>query len=785
MSRSAARRKGKGRALAARRRRGRGPDAPPPREETKAETGRSSSRRVWVALASILVVAFLLRVAYLAALKDAPDFAAPGADAAFHDYWARAMLSGDWTPPANEADPRIAQVPYLRPPGYPYFLAVAYALTGKSYLGARLVQMALGVVNCALVFLLGRSLFRPAVGLIAAALCAVSWALMYFEGELQAPVIIITLSLWLMLLLRKWVRQPRFLTAFGGGMLIGLLCLTRANVMLFIPVAAAWMAWAGRRRGLGRRAPAHVAALVLAAAVAIAPATIRNTVVARDFTLVSCNGAVNLYIGNNETSDGITPSIPDIYELTGMSGWNWFAYDRVVRGVSRREGRELKHSEVSAYFARHAWKFITHHPGRFATLCLKRAVLFWGPREISNNKAIAFEKQNSAVLRYGPGFPFVLSTALAGLGILLYDGATKRGDKSAVRSMRAHAGLSLWLLVLFVVTYFVSFVPFLAAARFRAPLLPLLFLVAAYGVWRFVCLVWRRHWSGASALAAGWLVLLLLAGVQIIKYEPERAWWHTERAAAYARSAKYEEAIREYERALTVNRGYVDGHMNYAALLVRLGRIDGAIAHYRTVARHRPDRLDARVRLGLVLLDRGGFEEAVEVFRGVTEITPEDAGAHANLGAALARLGRNREAIVAYRRVIELGAASATTYYNLATALSAVGVVEEAMSAYERALELNPGYAEAMINYGALLIQQEQYDRAIELCREVMRRDARNLPARQNLAGIFAVQGKIDEAIAELEAALRIAPQDPKTRRQLETLRAVKGHREGDAGSSD
>ncbi|MEJ2722497.1 MAG: hypothetical protein P8181_15365, partial [bacterium] len=99
------------------------------------------SRREWIALGLILLFGLALRVTYLSEIKNAPAFAYPAYDAAYHDYWARAIDSGDWSPPKFHQDPKIDELPFFRPPGYPYFLAGVYAITGGSYLGARLLQM--------------------------------------------------------------------------------------------------------------------------------------------------------------------------------------------------------------------------------------------------------------------------------------------------------------------------------------------------------------------------------------------------------------------------------------------------------------------------------------------------------------------------------------------------------------------------------------------------------------------------------------------------------------------
>ena len=96
------------------------------------------SKRHWIILACILLVGFALRLIYLQEIAHDPDFSHPTLDPQFNDYWARAMVTGDWTPPIGYPDPMIRTTPHGRPPGYPYFLAFIYLVFGTSYLTPRL-----------------------------------------------------------------------------------------------------------------------------------------------------------------------------------------------------------------------------------------------------------------------------------------------------------------------------------------------------------------------------------------------------------------------------------------------------------------------------------------------------------------------------------------------------------------------------------------------------------------------------------------------------------------------
>ena len=93
-------------------------------------------------LGLIILFGLVLRVLYLIEIKDNPDFRHPGIDAAYHIYWARGLAGEGWEVPEGRDDPQVYRHPYFRSPGYAYFLAVIFRLTGSGPWWPRLVQMA-------------------------------------------------------------------------------------------------------------------------------------------------------------------------------------------------------------------------------------------------------------------------------------------------------------------------------------------------------------------------------------------------------------------------------------------------------------------------------------------------------------------------------------------------------------------------------------------------------------------------------------------------------------------
>jgi tetratricopeptide (TPR) repeat protein len=743
-----------------------------------------------LALALILIGGMLLRAAYLSERVQAPDFRVPLKDAAFHDYWARALVSGDWTPPPGEPDPRIREVPFTRPPGYPYFLAGLYALTGGSYAGAIAGQMLLGLVNVLLAYRLGRALLGRAPALVLAAFCAGYWALIYFEGELLPPVLIITLMLLVLLLLHDWQMRPRWRTAGAAGALLGLSSLVRPNGLALVPVAAVWMAALAWRRGLRRIAWTHAAVLLLALAFAIAPATLRNAIVAWDFVPISVNGGINLYIGNNPAADGTTATLPELEELTGTGRWNWFAYDRIVQGLSREAGRPLRYSQASAIFARRAREFVRRQPARFLRLCLRRAALMWGPAEVSNNKTDQLEREHSRALRWNGNFAFVLASGLLGAVLLGSDARARRAraasGSQAAAEKRATSGpgagpevqtASLILVALFAFAYAASFVPFLAAARFRAPLPPLIFLFGAYGLHRTFLFARARCWKRLAIVIALGAGLYALSSLPLAAYEVNPASWHRDRATALALGGRIEEAVAECRQALAIHPGYVDARATLARLLAGSGRPREALEQYAELIRYRPEREDFRLGRAALLLTTGEIDAAMPELRRISAEHPDLAEAHYQLGRALALSGDHPAAQAALRRSLELEPRQYPAWIYLGIAQANGGDYAAAVESYRRAVAIQPDSREAHCNLAMALAEVGAAREAEAAYRRALEIDPGYALALAGLGGFLAQQGRDDEALAYMQRALSAAPDDPEIRRRCAPALARPGRR--------
>lgn len=730
-----------------------------------------------LSLAAIVLLGLALRVSYLREIVDNPDFSLPQIDAGYFDYWARGLATGDWALPnnlADFADPQIRTSPFFRPPAYPYFLAAVYRLTGGSYLGARIVQMALGLANCLLAYLLGMRIFGRGTALVFALLMSVYWVFIFFEGELLATVLLVTLGLLLMLSLKRWPDKFTFGRGLAAGAVLGLFVLTRANALLFAPVVLAWSWWVARRRKDGRRLVPIWLGFALGGIVIVSPATIRNWAVSKDLVLVSTNAGISMYTGNNENATGRYSVIPDLRELGLGEEWTCFDYTRLVRGVESLTGRKMKHSEVSSYFVDKSLDFMRANPARTLRLMATKAALFWGPEEVPNNKSMTWEKANSATLRYLPGFPLPVSLGVLGLLWLLPGRRKRPGQDEAVPSVAAVQVEMSVLIVLFVLIYFLSYLPFFIAGRYRVPVIPFLFLFGAHGLYQTGQLVTSRRYGAVALRLAALAGLYLLASIHIVPYDSDEAQWHLLRATCYRLADKFDLAAEECRRAVEIEPNLEKAHRRLADMLFRTRDYRGSAEHYLNAIRLGSDRPEVHYRLGSIFGMQKQDDRAIGYFREALKLKPDFAEAHYSLANMLKARGLTDEAIDHFKKALEADPDYIEAHHNLATTLLSAQRFDEATGHFQRIIELDPNQYRAHNLLGLALYSKGDVDAAMDHYQQAIRLRPDYYQAHYNLANACLSRGRIDEAIAGYRETLKIRPDHAEAQRNLKDVLRLK-----------
>lgn len=198
--------------------------------------------------------------------------------------WALELLT-----PEVRFDPAASRMLFY-PPLYPYFLAGVLGLTA-SWTAVKLVQAAIGALLVPAVARVGGTLFGERAGIAAAAIVAFYPDLVWFSAHFWSETLFLVLLWWAFERLLAADAGGGRESALAAGLLFGLAILTRETALYFAPLAAVWLYWPARRARLA-------GAFLVSACLVVVPWTFRNSVAYGAFVPVSTAGGLNLWQGN-------------------------------------------------------------------------------------------------------------------------------------------------------------------------------------------------------------------------------------------------------------------------------------------------------------------------------------------------------------------------------------------------------------------------------------------------------------------------------------------------------
>ncbi len=731
------------------------------------DNAQAAARRERQALVAILLLGLMLRIVFLAMNAQSPDFDSPILDPQLNDYWARALAAGNWAPPQHADDPQLRESPYGRPPGYPYLLAAIYYASNGAYLAPRVVQAMVGLLNILLVYWLGKRLLGGASGLAAALFMAIYWAAVYFEGELNSPTWEVFVALIMASLLVRWSETRRGSLLALAGAFLGVGALMRPNVLLTGGAVGLWLLWDARRKDRRFRT-AWMRCLVFGCAclAVIAPAIVRNWRVSGDFILISYYGGVNAYIGNNPESRGVSPRIPDLYELSGMDAWNCFNYRLVVAGLGKHLNRpDFDYADASRYFYRRALRYWRESPLDALRLTLRKAWLFWGPHEVSDSKVIHYERAHSPLLARLPGFSVLLALALVGLFM------TRGNTKQDVHS----SGISLFLL--YIAAYFLSVLPFFIAGRYRFPVAPFLMPFAGYALARTLRAMRQGMYPMGVALILVMTAAWFVVSWPMVDYTPHRSTWHCHRGIAHAARNRLVQAEEELRAAVSAEPRNDEAHVQLGYVYARMDQSDKAMVHYQAAVEANPNNVYGLNNLGYEHFKRGNPAKAEALYRRAVLHTPAFTLAWNNLGNALLEQNQMEEAVAAYEEALRVNPGDPHAHYNIGNAYMGRQRYDEAVEQYRLALETSPWNPNVPNNLGLALARSGRLEASIEWFEKALTLAPDHLLAHFNLGNVYGDLGRVEDARRHFERCLEIAPDYQEARERLERLDKQSGGR--------
>jgi hypothetical protein len=535
-------------------------------------------------------------------------------------------------------------------------MGVVLAASGGSLLAVKVVQIVLGAVAVWLAGDAARRLFDDRASVPAAALLAACGVVVFHESVLLQAALdpfLTALALWL--LLRALDGAASFARFFAAGLALGLFAMNRPNVLPWAAVAAALIVAA---RGIRHWRMGF--AFALGTTLGVAPAPLRNLLVAREPVLVSSHGGLNFLVGNGPGANGVYRSLDGITpSIAGQA-----ADARKV--AEAEEGRALSSREVSSHFARKAWAWIAAEPRAAARLFARKVWYVFSSDEAPLNFSYPWDRGRSLVLRLLAVGPSLL-VPLGGVGLAVLFLASGRFPKSDAAVWASFVpAYALLVGAFFVATRYrlPLYVPLAAAGggaavalvdSFRARRGKVLLLAALVATPLAALSLWPTGlYDGAADEETEWILHLIGSGeaasageaskraeaLAAIHPEPGVFWFRV--GQAWAATGRLDDGIAALEKSLALDREQVE--------------TKGVLSK-------------ARERRGLEKALAGNGAAALPDLEAAAALDPKNASARLNLAAVLAERGERDRA----RRLAEEALALQPGYEKAEALLRALG----------------------------------------------------------------------------------------------------------------
>ncbi len=550
-------------------------------------------------LSLIIFTGIILRLIYVVETQSSPFFQNLFSDSKIYYDLALKISSGSWI--GNEI--------FFMSPGYPYFLVVVFTIFGKSILLIRLIQVVLNSINIVFIYLIARNLHSDKGGYFAAGIAALYSPFIFYSGAVLLEVVqTFILSLFLVIATNKELMKKEKVWIWAG-LLIGIASYFRANILLVLPVIIVWLLIKILRTGSDKKFLYRTLLYFsIGCMVPVLLVTFRNYLIGKDFVLISSNGGINFYLGNNENAPGIYKTPGDFDFFNDLSGRKY---------AERITGKVLSPSEASSFWFRKSFAYIEENPVDWLELTGRKFLFFFDNNEIPQSAVMDpsfFAENYSTVLKLPlPGFFIVFIVSI--FGIVL----TRERRKEYT------------IIYLFTAAYVAATIMFFIIGRFRVAISPVFIVFAG------IALI-----EGYRVIKAKNLKKLLLpagiAGVFIL--------------GVLTAIPKY--SFNNYDAYIDLGNSLFEKH-----------EYDEALSNFQKAASLKADA-NAYVLLGNTYAAKNNFKQAIDSYYKAINNNPDYYLAYFNLGIAYTQTRNLEEAGKQFRKTIQLDSTFEQAYRNLA-----------------------------------------------------------------------------------------------------------------------
>lgn len=592
-------------------------------------------------------LSLLLRILHIYFIIPIPFFNHPVVDEKEHYEWALKIIDGDIF--------SIHKGAFFRSPGYSYFLALLLLVTGKNLFLVKVLQAILGSFSVLLIYKIADIKFGKKVALLSGIISACYPLFIYYNAMLLDTTFYIVLVLLILFFSIRMEEKASMLLVLLIGIFVALSCITRPNLLLFVPVHIIWMVVilvspAGYRNFFDefkhkwKFVIIRIIIYLLPIITIIGLITLRNYLLEKEFYLIATNGDLNFYLANNPDTE---------YTLNLRPGLEW---EMFLQRPYVELGENISEKEMQLYWRKRALEYIKRYPFVFFLDKLLNLYKFFDGYEYREIQMYDYYKNYSPIFRIPISFYIISPLAMIGIAF-------------SIKRFR-----EMGLFLLFLIVYAISVILFSVTSRYRLPAVPVLIMFASWTIIRLVDDIRKRDYylfAIAYGVFIGYIYIFLFWN-RLDEREMEKWWTHYNLGLVYYEEGNLSKSLSELKFAEKIRSDNMDTQFVIANVYKKSFRFNEAIEKLKIVQKE--------------------LKEKYNIYNMIISRIDKE------IGECYLRMKDAKDAEVYYQEALSFDNTDAVTYNALGIIEIYKGNKEKAKDLFEYALKLNPDYEDAKEN---------------------------------------------------------------------------------------
>jgi tetratricopeptide (TPR) repeat protein len=234
---------------------------------------------------------------------------------------------------------------------------------------------------------------------------------------------------------------------------------------------------------------------------------------------------------------------------------------------------------------------------------------------------------------------------------------------------------------------------------------------------------------------------------------------------------KYEEAQYYFDKAIKINKNFIDSYNNSAINQKKLGNVENAEYFYKKALKIDSNNSILNNNYAVLLKEKNEYDKSIIYYLKAIELNNNYFEAYNNLGSAYFKINNILEAVNCFNKAISINPSYAEAYNNLGNIeAESKNNFNRAIDYYKKAYEINNTYVDAIHNLGNAYFKIYDLVNAFKFLQLAIALDPNFSEAYNSLGMCFYFKQEFIDAEKNYLISLKIDPQNRQANFNLGVL---------------